>query len=142
MVEIKLHNPKLRLVVNLTLAVIFSAFFLFTVVIIARDCIRAHRLEGRVAILKDDVLKKQEALFAAERKSEQTRARMTPREMVEASLQLQDQRQKLSGSQKQLAALEEQSERTSRLRLLHVYWLLFTLIGCPIVFWVNHTLNY
>ena len=72
----------------------------------------------------------------------QTRGRMTPQEMVETSLRLQDQREKLSGSQEQLAELERQGDLASHRKLLHVYWLVFTLIGCPIVFWVNHTLNY
>lgn len=142
MVEIKVHNPKLRLTVNIALGVLFAVFFIFTGVLTALDSRRIAELDYRIAILKDDVLKKQEALFATQRKFEQTRSRMTPRQMVDASLDLQEQRDKLARNQDQLAASNQERDTTARKKLTHIYWLIFALIACPAVFWVNYVLNY
>ncbi|OPX22600.1 MAG: hypothetical protein B1H03_03965 [Planctomycetales bacterium 4484_113] len=142
MVEIKTHNPKLRLAVNVALGILFAAFFIFTVVLVALDSRAIGQMRYQLTILHDDVTKKQEALFAADRKFQQARSRMTPRETVEASLKLQDQREKLAGSQEQLTQIEDECDDAVRRRQYHIWWLIFTFIGCPVVFWINYALNY
>ena len=142
MVEVRLHNPKLRLAVNIILTVLFAAFFIYCAILIASESSTLKKLRARVDILQEDVLKKQEALFAEQRKFEQARSQMSPRQMVDASFELERQRDSLAGSQDQLADLETQRGETAHWRLFHIYWLIFTLIAFPVVFWINYALNY
>ena len=142
MVEIRMRNTRLRSGINIALATLFVVLLVYLLISHASKGFEVRRIESQVEILEQDVTKKQQEYTGLLAKLEYERKNLTAQQMVQRSMELQELRKSLSGSQEQLTERRERLDGLTGERRRAVYAMIFATVGFLLILWVHYIINY
>jgi len=142
MSEIYERNRYLRLAVNIALIAAYVVIVVWQLGLLGAEEREIKTLEGQIPILEKDVALKEQSFLTEQTLLDMTRERLTPREAVEQSQELQEMRDSLEGSRSQLTAKRNARDELQQRRGSHNIILIVGFVVLAVLLWVNWVINY
>ncbi len=142
MVEIRERNPKLRLFVNIALTAIFAIFLAYFAYSFFSHRSVATRIVEEIKVFEKDYMVKQKDYVALEADINSKRESLSPQQMVQESLKLQELGKKIDVLRQSISTRKENLEQETGKMNGAVRALIITFVLYAVVMWINYILNY
>jgi len=140
--EITLRNPKLRLIVNIALIVIFAALMVWQMAMASGERTELKRVLEQMPVLERDQSLNEQKFLTEQTLFERSRPRMTAQESVLKSQQLQELRNTSDRSRKLLEQQQAKRDELQKSIRGHQMIIIIGLIATLILLGVNYVLDY